>query len=131
METMDTVKVNQRREGERKRPRPRNETDTRRSGKSSQVVNYHHRNAHICIAFAGPATLRSVSGIGLRRSPEPVVLVLSPLSLALLSLTRLDRLSRLLTPRSESIDRFGECEPFTAFFRRRCAAYAFAVCWEE
>ena len=48
-------------------------------------------------------------------------LVLSPLSLALLSLTRLDRLSRLLTPpRSDSIERFGECELFTAFFRCRC-----------
>ena len=59
----------------------------------------------------------------MRRSPELLVvfeLVLSPLSLALLSLTRLDRLSRLLTPRSDSIDRFGECELFTAFFRCRC-----------
>ena len=67
-----------------------------------------------------PAAESSTSGIGFRLKPEPELATLSPLSLALLSLTRLDRLSRLLTPRSESIDRFGECELFTAFFRCRC-----------
>ena len=56
-------------------------------------------------------------GIGFRRSPA--LAVLSPLSLALLSLTRDERLSRLLTvaPRSESIERFATCAPFTAFLR--------------
>ncbi len=76
-------------------------------------------------------TLSSVRRIGLRRSPEPAVFVLSPLSLALLSLTRLDRLSRLLTPWSESIERFGECEPLTAFLRCRCAACALEVAARE
>ena len=60
--------------------------------------------------------------MGFLRKPELAVLALSPLSLALLSLTRDDRLSRLLTPTaplSESIERFGTCTPFTAFLRCR------------
>ena len=64
----------------------------------------------------------SAIGIGFLRRPELAVLALSPLSLALLSLTRDDRLSRLLTPTaplSESIERFGTCTPFTAFLRCR------------
>ena len=57
--------------------------------------------------------------MGFLRKPELAVLALSPLSLALLSLTR----DALLSPRastvlrSESTERFGACTPLTAFLR--------------
>ncbi len=56
-------------------------------------------------------------GIGLRFSPELVVL--SPLSLALLSLMREARLSRRVRPRSESTERFAPWPALTAFLRCR------------
>ncbi len=66
-----------------------------------------------------PDTPRSAIGIGFLRRPELVVLALSPLSLALLTLTRDERLSRRLRPRSESIERFAAWAPLTAFLRCR------------
>ena len=61
------------------------------------------------------AVARSAIGIGLRFKPELVVL--SPLSLALLSLMREARLSRRVSPRSESTERFAPWPLLTAFLR--------------